>query len=271
MKEKNPDSENRDVRVEFDTGGGISRRRTEWLADGAYFFEDEFAVEGTLEMPLVTADGWLVEFLEIERGKVFFRCGTAEICPPASRIGIFYPSFSLTRPGFKNFKGRVTGIGDVKPLPARFVAPFVFEIDFAAPPPRSVRQVIEILDACRRRRAQNIELTPQASLLSLKAKKLIDENYRVYPSLSRLAARLRVSPEHLSRQFKSDFEMSPSAYLRRLRIADATFRLSKGEPIIEVSGEVGYNDLSRFYKQFRRQTLKTPGVCQNSLKPKQDN
>jgi AraC-like DNA-binding protein len=60
--------------------------------------------------------------------------------------------------------------------------------------------------------------------------------------------------------------MTPSAYLRQLRVADATFRLSKGEPIIEVSGDVGYNDLSRFYKQFRRQTTKTPGFCQTLLK-----
>lgn len=215
-------------------------------------------------MPLVTCAGWLVEFLEIEAGEVFFRSGKREIRPNTNRFGIFYPSFSITYPCFKNGKGRVTGIGDVKPLPERFSVPIIFEIDFLEPP-KNVNEVIQILDS--RKNPQPIDLNPQASLLSLKAKKIIDENYCIYPSIARVAARLNVSHEHLTRQFKRDFGMTPSVYLRQLRIADATFRLSKGEPIIEVSGEVGYNDLSRFYKQFRRQTRKSPGFCQDSLRP----
>ena len=51
----------------------------------------------------------------------------------------------------------------------------------------------------------------------------------------------------------------------RLRIADATFRLSQGEQIIRVSGDVGYNDLSRFYKQFRLSTRQSPKYCQAKL------
>jgi AraC-like DNA-binding protein len=50
-----------------------------------------------------------------------------------------------------------------------------------------------------------------------------------------------------------------------LRVADATFRLSKGEPIIEISQDVGYNDLSRFYKQFRKSTNTSPGACRDTM------
>jgi YesN/AraC family two-component response regulator len=37
----------------------------------------------------------------------------------------------------------------------------------------------------------------------------------------------------------------------------------RGEAIIEVSGDVGYNDLSRFYKQFRKSTAASPGFCRS--------
>jgi AraC-like DNA-binding protein len=104
-------------------------------------------------------------------------------------------------------------------------------------------------------------------LLSLKAKRLIDENYLSFPSIARVAGRLGVTHEHLSRQFKRDFEISPGAYLHQLRLADAPLRLARGEEIINVSQDVGYNDLSRFYKQFRKTTKTSPGVCQALMKP----
>jgi AraC-like DNA-binding protein len=95
---------------------------------------------------------------------------------------------------------------------------------------------------------------------------LIDENYLAYPSMARIAKRLGVTHEHLSRQFKRDFTMSPSAYFRQLRVADVPLRLARGEEIIQVSQEVGYNDLSRFYKQFRKTTNTSPGACKTIMR-----
>ena len=64
--------------------------------------------------------------------------------------------------------------------------------------------------------------------------------------------------------------MSPSAYLHHLRVAEATFRLAVGEPIIEISMDVGYNDLSRFYKQFHKVTKTSPAVCRSMLEAGND-
>ena len=113
---------------------------------------------------------------------------------------------------------------------------------------------------------QSIDFNPEASKLSREAKQLIDDNYLAHPSIARVAKRLGVSHPHLSRQFKSDFGMTPSDYLRKLRVADAPLRLARGEQIIEVSEDVGYNDLSRFYKQFRKTTNTSPGVCKTMLR-----
>jgi AraC-like DNA-binding protein len=241
------------------------RRRTELLPDDAYLFEDELMVDGALAATVITCAAWLLELYELEAGELSFISGEEHIHSNAKRFGVFYAPFSIIQPCFKNAKGRLIGIAATEPLPAEFTAaPIMFETTFTASP-SGVKQVVEILKAGRNR--QRVEANPNASVLSCKAKKLIDENYLINPSIRRIAARLNVSHEHLSRQFKRDFNMSPSDYLRQLRVADAPLLLARGEKIIDVSQNVGYSDLSRFYKQFRQTTKTSPGVCQRLIKP----
>jgi len=242
------------------------RRKTENLPEGLYYFEDELEIEGILKANVITCAGWLLELLELNAGEISFFSENQEIRPHFAQLAIFYPPFTITRPCFNRVKARLKGIAGIADLPAEFSkTPFVFETDFAESP-KTCGEVVEILNS--RRNVQFIDANPKASLLSLKAKKLIDENYQIFPSIARIAARLKVSHEHLTRQFKKDFGLSPSAYLHQIRIADATFRLTQGEAIIEVSNDVGYNDLSRFYKQFRKSTTKSPGFCQTSKNSK---
>lgn len=242
------------------------RRKTENLPDGLYYFEDELEIEDVLKANVITSAGWLLELLKLNAGEVSFFSDDEEFRPHFKQLAIFYPPFTITRPCFKRVQARLKGIAGTSGLPAEFLQrPFVFEADFSKTP-KTVREVVEVLNS--RRNPRFVDANPKASLLSLKAKKLIDENYRIFPSIARIAARLQVSHEHLTRQFKKDFRLSPSAYLHQIRIADATFRLSQGEAIIEVSGDVGYNDLSRFYKQFRKSTRRSPGFCQASKNSK---
>jgi AraC-like DNA-binding protein len=240
------------------------RRKTEKLPDGLYYFEDELETSGVLKAAVITCTGWLLELVKIEAGEFSFFVDEEEIRPPFAELAIFYPPFTITRPCFKNVKISVKGIAGVTELPAELSKkPLVFEGNFTKFP-KSAAEMVEVLQ--KSRHVQMVDAHPKASLLALKAKKLIDENYRIFPSIARIAARLKVSHEHLTRQFKRDFRLSPSAYLHQIRIADATFRLARGEAIIEVSGDVGYNDLSRFYKQFRKTNAASPGFCQSSRK-----
>ena len=236
------------------------RRRTENLPDDLYYFEDELAIENILKANVMTCGRWLLEIFKLKTGEVSFFVDKEEIRPSFAQMAVLYPPFSITRLCFKNAGMQVKGIAGMTKLPPRFsTRPSVFEADFANFP-KSAAAVVEILESSRD--VQFVEAHPKASLLSLKAKRLIDENYRIFPSIARIAARLDVSHAHLTRQFKRDFGLSPNAYLHQIRIADATFRLTRGEPIIDVSGDVGYNDLSRFYKQFRKSNVASPGFCQ---------
>jgi len=262
MRNKQKDS---DFHIELDDGGLLLRRKTELLPSGAYLCEGELDVSDLCTSTVITCEAWLLELYKLGAGELFFISGKEHIRPKTKRFGVFYPPFSITQPCFNNTRGRFVGIAVTEPLPARFTtAPAVFESTFTEPP-SGVAQVIETLSEGGNR--QPIDINPKPSLLSLKAKRLIDENYLVYPSIARIAVRLGVTHEHLSRQFKRDFDMSPSNYFRRLRVADAPLRLARGEEIINVSQSVGYNDLSRFYKQFRKTTSTSPGAFKKIMRP----
>lgn len=171
------------------------------------------------------------------------------------------PSLSSARTS-NTFKGKVRGIGTIKLLPGLPNHAVIFETKYEKPF-AAASQAADVIAAGTN--VQSIEPNTTPSLLSVRAKHLIDENYLAFPSIARIAERLNVSHAHLSRRFKRDFEMTPSEYLHHLRVADATYRLTLGEPIIDISHDVGYNDLSRFYKQFRKKTTTSPAICRTIL------
>jgi len=230
--------------------------------DGSYAFYDEIDIPGEGTSNFTFATGWLIEIVHLTSGKYHFYSDGEVVRPISGHFGVFYPPFTLVKAFSRDIKGTVCGIGGVKQpanLPRR---PVIFQTDHNGPF-ADLDQGLEVLNLGTNK--EIIEVNTKPSLLSVRAKRLIDANYLVYPSISRIAARLGVSPEHLSRQFKRDFGLSPSSYLHQLRVAEATLRLSLGEEIIDISQEVGYNDLSRFYKQFKKSTGTSPAVCRDML------
>lgn len=250
--------------VNLDSGGKVRRRRTEILPDGAYLFEDDLKINGHLSSTVITCVAWLCELYHLTQGELSFITGGQSIQCTTRAFGVLFPPFSITKPHFSDVRGRLLGIAATKTLPAEFTGnPIVFELTDDTRPTRT-RDVIEIME--RGINHQPVPLNPKPSLLPLKTKRLIDQAYLNHPSIAHIAHYLGVTPEHLSRQFKRDFGLSPTAYLHKLRVADAPLRLARGDEIVTVSQEVGYNDLSRFYKQFRKATSTSPGVCKTLLR-----
>jgi AraC-like DNA-binding protein len=94
-----------------------------------------------------------------------------------------------------------------------------------------------------------------------RAKAALDESYHSTPTIASLARGIGVSHAHLSREFKRELGLTPMAYRHALRASEAAGRLAHGEQIASVSGEVGYEDLGRFYKSFRKALHTSPGAC----------
>ena len=72
----------------------------------------------------------------------------------------------------------------------------------------------------------------------------------------------------MSRYFKKSFGMPPQKYRQWLRTVHAMTDLLQGEAITDVSGIVGYEDLGRFYKQFKEIAHTPPGTYAKAGKSK---
>jgi AraC-like DNA-binding protein len=232
------------------------------LEDGGYAIDDRVDIPGEGVSDFIFGRGWLLEILEVVSGEYHFLSDGKEVAPAQGCFGVFYPPFTFVRAFARNIKAQVIGVGSERIYPELPDSPFIFDTDHRTAF-TNLGQALEALRHSRNR--QTIEVNTRPSQISLKTKRLIDENYLANASISRIATELKVSHEHLSRQFKKDYGVSPSAYLHKLRVAEATFRLSRGEEIIEISDDVGYNDLSRFYKQFRKATQTSPAVCRKQV------
>ena len=108
-----------------------------------------------------------------------------------------------------------------------------------------------------------------------------------YESVENLAAGLSVayrisqkSPEHVSREFKKHFAITPIQYINNKRINYCKNRLiSSNTPVSQICYEAGYESLANFYAKFKELTGVTPAVykkqygkmlSQSDRKPKPD-
>jgi len=83
-------------------------------------------------------------------------------------------------------------------------------------------------------------------------------------TLVRLAKRAGAAPRTIERIFRSETKMSFSEWRARLRLLEALKRLAAGEPVTQVSLDVGYNSPSAFIARFKKELGATPGRFQLS-------
>jgi two-component system response regulator YesN len=95
----------------------------------------------------------------------------------------------------------------------------------------------------------------------LKGVKLVQERYWDRVSLSELARELGISKFMLSRRFRQVMGVTFRAYLLRLRLEKAKALLATGGfSITEVAQMVGFGDLPRLDKLFKRYAGVTPSA-----------
>src|SRR5688500_2944705 len=152
----------------------IARRKTSFLPDGAYVFQDELDVKGKLAAKVIVCTAWLLELHELQAGTISFVSGSTQILPRTKCFGVLYPPFTMSSLCIEDVTGKLVGVAATEPLPSSFnCVPRVFETD-CCEVPSSVAQVLEIIQ--RGRDAQIVEFKPKAQALSKNTKRLIDEN-----------------------------------------------------------------------------------------------
>lgn len=233
------------------------------VGDGSHVFSGELAFEGEGVTTFVFPRGWLLEINEITSGVYAYLSDGREVRADGGRFAAFYPEFALISPIVRRARGVCRGIASTKSFSWTPGEAVIFETDFDGEL-TCAADAEKVIGAGRNFRAIAVNTRPSA--LAAEAKRIIDKSFLIYPSIAKIAARLGVSAAHLSREFKRNYTITPSSYLHQLRVAEATSRLATGEPMIDIAMDVGYNDLSRFYKQFRKKTRTSPGECREMLK-----
>ena len=93
---------------------------------------------------------------------------------------------------------------------------------------------------------------PQQEILE-KTKLFLEKNYEEKITLDTIAVIIGVSPYHLSRTFKEHTGTSPHEYLEQLRIQKAkNLLMNTDHNVTEICFQIGYKNLSSFYKHFKK-------------------
>jgi methylphosphotriester-DNA--protein-cysteine methyltransferase len=86
--------------------------------------------------------------------------------------------------------------------------------------------------------------------------------------MSAIARQLRTSATVMGRAFKRDFDLTPVQYRNHLRVTAASFELIEGKAVTRVAEDVGFDDLSRFNKNFKAITRTQPSQFKPRKSPK---
>lgn len=92
----------------------------------------------------------------------------------------------------------------------------------------------------------------------------ITENYRQKISLADIAAQSHLSPNYFQRLFTRTFQVSPSSYIRKMRMEEAVRQLVYTDKTVkEIAYDTGYEDEAYFSRTFTKQNKVSPGKYRN--------
>ncbi len=205
----------------------------------------------------VTGRFWVFAIVQLSSGTIEYVTSNGRLAPPSPLFGIYAPPYCVVEVILNRSHSYSKGLASAIKLPKDFPEePVVFSVP-SQRCPASISEMGELIH-----RAPNIirvgrGLNP--SPLALRIKEAIDRSYMLPETLSKIAAKLRISPAMMSRYFKKAYGMPPVRYRHYVRTMDGMMRLLDGEAVADVFQEVGFNDVSHFYRHFKRHMLAPPG------------
>jgi AraC-like DNA-binding protein len=204
----------------------------------------------------VSGPACIYAHVQVTRGTVAYLHGNTRVTAPR-RFAVLLPPFAVVQTSLERCD--VTSIAVAfRPLSSdRLPQQPVLLPAGADGPPRSRDDILQRLRAAGNGSEVGRALNPDP--LAARAKAIIDAEYSTSLAISRVAARLRASPAALSRTFRYAYGMPPVRYRHHVRIVDALLRFADGAVPADVFQDVGFDDLSRFYKIFRKVACAAPG------------
>lgn len=220
--------------------GGIVLERSIRFERGVAMLRQRFVGEDT--RVIVTHEGSLRATVEILAGEIAFGVAGSVIAPP--RFVLSVPPRSVLVVHFRGAEAISDGAGAPRALDGHRIPalePFTQDLLAASAP--------------------IVTIDPDAAIptrIAL-ARRTLHMHLRDPAPVRRAAAIAGMAPETLTRGFARAYGIAPKQYCHRARLFDAALRLLAGASVVDAALTAGFNDLSRFYAQFRGLLGATPG------------
>ena len=203
----------------------------------------------------VSGPACIYAVVQVGRGAVVYQHGGARVRAPR-RFALFLPPFAIVQASLERCDVTSMAVA-FRPLPSDRLPRHAVLLAEGGPAPASRLEALERLRTPAI--ATNISRDRDPAPPAADAKAILDREYGAPLEIARIAARLRVSPAVLSRTFRDTYGLPPVRYRHHVRVMDALMRFAEGAAPAQVFQDVGFDDLSRFYKIFRKVTCAPPG------------
>ena len=255
-KEKLIEASRKRKLVTKETESFYVRRWVQRLGTDLIRLDQEIRTDDARHGTDITGPYWMFGLIRLSRGRIEYLRGSETVAPPARFYGMFVPPYSVVEVTLNRSRSYSMGLVSATRLPKTLPSEPVLFIPSSQACPSSVQEMIAMIgasgDLIRVGRAD------APSPLAVKVKNTIDRSYRTPRQLSEIAAELGISPAVMSRYFKKAYGLPPVHYRHHLRTMEAMMRLVEGRAIKDVYLDVGFDDLSRFYRHFRDHMVATP-------------
>lgn len=211
---------------------------------------------GYREITDVFSDFWSIAVARDIPKATMFLHRHGQFIELSGNVGLFVPPKSILHWGFsgRDFSWKALLIEGPPPLNTPSEA-CIFDL-IGEKFPDTPSEILALLENLRIKAlvAKEEKVTP----LALKIKKYIDDCGLESYSLCQMAKDLSCSPGSMSRAFRNCFGVTPVFYRNQLRVFRASLMLVRGAKVSEAGHDVGFHDLGRFNKQFKKKMNAVP-------------
>lgn len=233
-------------------------RRVVLVEPGLLRIDQRLRVPGVEIGTDVSGPACIFAVVEVRRGSVTYRHGNSEIRAPR-RFALFLPPFAIVQASLARCDVSSVAVAFRPPTSDDLPREAVLYQDREGAPDSRLETLDRLRVMARVVSVTTIGRAPSPAPLAENAKSIMDREYRTPLAIGHVATRLGVAPAVLSRAFRRTYGLPPVRYRHHVRVMDALLQFAEGAAPAQVFQEVGFDDLSRFYKVFRQVSCAPPG------------
>ena len=227
----------------------------------------EFCATDQHESVLATAHHWLASLVIVREGQLGFRDARGARPMQAPRFLLYLPAGALVRMPLWAARVETVGISAAHSPPGWPTLPVAVPCTLTPESVLDEQALAAVLQhASPTEHRIDAERGHPARLRRQRAA-LYQQALRPSP-VSRVVRDFDLSMAVFSRTFHAAFGLSPRDYCQRVRVHAAVVSLLGGLSIAHAALDSGWQDLSRFYRQFRSATGQTPGRYRGASAPR---